>query len=231
MDHILIPHRFRGPVDSGNGGYTCGVIATHLSGDAEVTLRAPPPLDRPLAVHHEEGGIGVYDGETLVARAQLAEWDLTVPEPPTVREATEAAGRYAGLRIHAFPECFVCGTARPDGLRIFAGPVAGRDLVASPWVPDDSLTNSDGILPTEMIWAALDCPGAWAEERHMEHTPVVLGRMAARLLAGVQVGETYLSVGWPIERDGRKLYAGTALFTGTGDLVGYARQTWVVIAG
>ena len=195
-----------------------------------MTLRAPPPLDRPLAVRDHGGQVSVYDGDTLIAQARPAAWDLEIPEPPSLSEAEAAAEQYAGLRVHAFPECFVCGTDRPDGLHVFSGPVAGRDLVASPWVPDETLPNSAGVLAPEMVWAALDCPGAWAEERQMEHTPVVLGRMAARLAAAVEVGNSYVSMGWPIGRDGRKLYAGTALFTGDGELVGYARQTWIVIA-
>ncbi len=230
MTHIVIPHRFRGPVDSGNGGYTCGIVAGFVEGDAEVTLRAPPPLDRPLAVRDHGGQISVFDGDNLIAQGNPVEWDLSIPEPPTFDEAVEAATGYAGLTVHAFPECFVCGTDRPDGLRIYSGPVGARDLVASPWVPDSSLPNTNGVLPPEMAWAALDCPGAWAEERQMEHTPVVLGRMAAKVLTTVEVGRRFVALGWPIGRQGRKLFSGTALFTDAQELVGFARQTWIVIA-
>jgi hypothetical protein len=48
MTAITVPHRFRGPSDSGNGGYSCGVIAAHAGNPAEVTLRRPPPLDTPM---------------------------------------------------------------------------------------------------------------------------------------------------------------------------------------
>ena len=64
----------------------------------------------------------------------------------------------------------------------------------------------------------------------MQDTPVVLGRMAARIVGEVSIGRTYVSVGWPIGRDGRKLFSGTALFEANGTLVGYAKQTWIVIA-
>ena len=37
--------RFNGPADSGNGGYCAGVIAGFVDGPAEVSLRAPVPLD------------------------------------------------------------------------------------------------------------------------------------------------------------------------------------------
>ena len=232
MEPIVIPSRFRGPVDSGNGGYTCGVVAAAAGGGVEVTLRRPPPLDRPLAVERDGRRVRVLDDGVLVAEAAPAEWDVEVPRPPTWDEAVEAAARYGGFGRHAFPECFVCGTARPDGLRVFAGPVAGRDLVASPWVPDDSLpTQPDGTLAPEMLWSALDCPGAWAVERHMEDQPVVLGRMAAAVTGSVRPGDRTIATGWELGREGRKLFSGTALFRADGTLLGRARQTWIVLAG
>ena len=45
---MIVPGRFNGPPDSGNGGYTCGLVAGLLGEVAEVTLRLPPPLDREL---------------------------------------------------------------------------------------------------------------------------------------------------------------------------------------
>ena len=50
MVSLVIDRRFRGPPNSANGGYVCGCLARHVAGDAEVTLRAPPPLERPLDV-------------------------------------------------------------------------------------------------------------------------------------------------------------------------------------
>jgi hypothetical protein len=232
VETIVIPSRFRGPVDSGNGGYTCGVVAAAAGGEVEVTLRRPPPLDRPLTVERDGRGIRVLDGDLLVAEAVPAEWSLEVPDPPAWGEAEAASARYGGFERHAFPECFVCGTGRPDGLRIFAGPVAGRDLVAAPWIPDDSLpTQPDGALAPEMIWSALDCPGAWAVERHMEDQPVVLGRMVAAVTGSIRAGDRAIAAGWELGREGRKLFSGTALFAVDGTQLGRARQTWIVLAG
>ena len=41
METMTIPRRFRGPPNSGNGGYVCGMLARHITGAAEVTPRAP----------------------------------------------------------------------------------------------------------------------------------------------------------------------------------------------
>ena len=83
---LVIARRFRGPAGSGNGGYTCGVVAAALGdGPAEVTLRLPPPLDRPLRVEPRGGGIAVLDGDAVVAEARPAEVDVDPPPAPVVR--------------------------------------------------------------------------------------------------------------------------------------------------
>ena len=155
METLTIDGRFNGPEGSGNGGYTCGLIAGLLGRTAEVTLRRPPPLDRPLDVEREGDRLLVRDGDALMAEAEPAKVELDVPAPPSYREAERASARYPGFEEHSFPTCFVCGPAREpgDGLRIFAGPM-GAGRVASPWTPAE-------VAP-ELVWAALDCPGAIA---------------------------------------------------------------------
>jgi hypothetical protein len=231
---VVIPRRYRGPSTSGNGGYVCGVVAGLVARDAEVTLRSPPPLEVPLRVEPDEvGGVRLLDGETLIAEgAPVEPWDHHIPEAPTWEEAGRAAARYAGFDRHAFPECFVCGHHREpgDGLRILAGPVDGRDLVASPWSPAAGLPSSGAVLAREIVWAALDCPGAWSVERAAHDRPVVLGRMAARVFTDVPSGGRYIAAGWPIGAEGRKLYSGTALYDEQGAVLATARQIWIVLA-
>jgi hypothetical protein len=223
---VTIEGRFNGPEGSGNGGYTCGLLARELDGEAEVTLRRPPPLDRPLALVREERRICLFDGDLLVAECNAGRVELDPPAPPSFAEAEAAARRYPGFVSHAFPTCFVCGPERSDGLRIFAGPLESREVVASPWIPAVSLGDADGRVPEELVWAALDCPGAFAVG-FLERGETVLGRMAARIDACPQVGGRHVVVAWPLGADGRKLYAGTALFTDRGELLGIARQTWI----
>jgi hypothetical protein len=64
----------------------------------------------------------------VVAEAASAELELDVPDPISFDEAA-AAALPEGDRKSVFPECFVCGWTREDGMRIYAGPVEGRDLV------------------------------------------------------------------------------------------------------
>ncbi|MEP6892208.1 MAG: hypothetical protein ABI927_00385 [Gaiellaceae bacterium] len=223
---IVIPRRFCGPAASGNGGYVCGRLAAFVDAEAvEVTLRLPPPLDRPLRVTEQQKHVRLLDGELLIAEAVAADLDLEAPAPVPWDVAVAASAGYAGFEEHAFPECFVCGPAREpgDGLRIFAGPVAGvSGVVAAPWVAREGAP--------EIVWAAIDCPGAFAVG-FSARGETVLGRMTARVLALPAAGERCVAVGWPIGEEGRKLYAGTALFSEVGDLLACARQTWIVPLG
>jgi hypothetical protein len=214
---LVIDNRFRGPSASGNGGYTCGIVAALVGGPTQVTLRLPPPLDRPLDVQRDGDVVRVLDGESVVAEAAPAQIELELPEPVSFDDATRAA---APDLESEFPECFVCGHARTDGLRIFAGPVAGRDVVAAPWVP-----GADAVGP-EFVWAALDCPGAYATGVLGRGT-VLLGRLAARVGRVPHAGERCVVVGWSLGDDGRKHHAGTALFGEAGDVLGVGRALWI----
>jgi hypothetical protein len=117
-----------------------------------------------------------------------------------------------------FNECFVCGV-REDGLEIRVGPVAGREpLHASPIVLPDALP--------EIVWATIDCPGAYAVGAE-GRGDIVLGRMTARIERMPVAGEPCVVTAWPLGEDGRKLYAATALFAEDGELLAVARQVWI----
>ena len=64
---VTIPGRFNGPANSGNGGYVCGLLAAHMDGASEVSLRAPPPLEVPLRLTRETGLAQLHDGQMLLA--------------------------------------------------------------------------------------------------------------------------------------------------------------------
>ena len=218
---MIVPGRYNGPPGSANGGYMCGLVAGVLGGVAEVTLRLPPPLERELEVVREDGRVEIRDGEALVAEAEEAALDVEVPAAVSVEEATDASRRYAGFLHHAYNTCFVCGPAREDGLRVYAGPVEGRPgLVASPWTPGEEPR-------PELVWAALDCPSGWAVD-DFQREGVLLGRMAARVDRLPAAGEPHVVLGWRVRADGRKRHAGSALFTADGELLARARSTWLV---
>ena len=218
---ITIPHRFRGPLTTANGGYAAGRLALFVDADeVEVTLRLPPPLDRALLVRREGKGAVLLDGEAVVATARPGTVDADPPAPVSFAEAEDARSRHVRLGSQIFRECFVCGIRdEHDGLEIHAGAVAGREpLQAAPWTVEEA--------SPEIVWAAIDCPGAYAVGVEGRGEPV-LGRMTARVLRVPDVGARCAVVAWPLGEDGRKLFAGTALFAEAGDLLAIARQTWI----
>jgi hypothetical protein len=206
-------------------------MARFIDGAAQVTLRRPPPLERPLEIARmPEQRLLLRDGETIVAEAGPTSFEFDVPEPPTYAQAKAAARCYRGFVHHPFPTCFVCGPERAeaDGLRVFAGRVPGRTIVAAPWVPDPSLADpGETTVRSEFLWAVLDCPGHFASLD--DYRPRVLGQMAARvdMGGGVRPGAKCVVIGWPISGDGRKHHVGTALFSESGELCGYAESTWI----
>jgi hypothetical protein len=227
---VSISRRFCGPPDSGNGGWTCGTLASFIDGDAVATLRLPPPLETDLTVEPDGEIVRLMNGDgVVVAEAKPTTIDVTPPTFVPVDEAVEAADRYAGHDAHPFGTCFTCGPDRAlgDGLRIFPGPINGSPaLRACTWTPHDSLVVDDGISQP-IVWAALDCPSGWT---HLgDGTVAVLGRMAARVERLPTVGETYVVVGEATGVDGRKRFATSGLFDADGVPLAWADTTWITI--
>lgn len=232
IESLTIDRRFRGPPESGNGGYVCGLLGRLCPDGAVVTLRRPPPLDTTLTLAgHGAGRFRLLQGDTLIAESEPGAPELDVPEPPDFSLAVEASSHYIGFADHHFGGCFVCGPDRDerDGLRIFAGDVPGRDLVAAPWVPDSTLADDAGRVRPEFLWAALDCPGYFALHTDRPPSLMLLGRFAARVEPAVRTGDRCVVIGWHLGSEGRKHFAGTALFGGDGRQIGQAHATWIAV--
>jgi hypothetical protein len=227
--------RFSGPPGTVNGGFACGVIAGLCPGPAEVTLRRPVPVGRPLTVRDDGDVLLVLDGELPLAEARVeaAEREQAVPAI-SAELARSVAGRAAYYADPAFPGCFVCGPERAagDGLRIFPGRVPGGPVWAAPWTADASVAAPDGRVRPEVVWAALDCPGGIAAGEAAElpeDTTALLGRMTVSIAERPRPGEVHRVVAWPAGRDGRRLTARTALLDPAGDVLATARSLWVTV--
>lgn len=221
---IVVPHRFNGPLESGNGGYSSGVIAACLGdGPATVSLRRPVPLDTPLEVAVGDDSVRVLDGETLVAEAERSpEFEIEVPEPVDPKQARDAMTRYRGAAEGPFSRCFVCGRAREDGFGVFAGPIEGRRVVASLWTPDSQTANPDGHVRPEFVWSVLDCPASYAAILDEEELVSFLVRFTVRIDSPARAGEEHVVMAWPIAIEGRKRRAGSALLTSAGRALAFA---------
>jgi len=233
---IRIAERFMGPPGSGQGGYTCGLVAAEIGVPvAEVSLRSPPPLERELAVLRSGDVVAVMDGETLVAEGRPATLELEVPEPVDVDVATAAskAGERLWTAEHPFGTCFVCGPGREpgDGYRLVPGELPGRPgTFAAVWTPDESVAE-DGAVRRECVWAALDCPTAAPVTPFGTGMTAVLARLTARLDAPVSPGEPHVVVSWGLGVEGRKRHGAAALFTAAGELLAESRALWIELRG
>ena len=242
---IRVERRFCGPPQSGNGGYVAGRLAAFVDAPAVgVRLRLPPALDTALAVRQTEDAVMLFDGEAAVAEARAVEFELAAPPAPTFEEAEEASRGFRGFKEHVFPGCFVCGPERNagDGLRIFPGPAArnshdtrgddqGNRLFAAPWIPSGTLISDGSVraagepISDEFVWAALDCPGAFAFPQPKGKV-ILLGEMKVSLSGKVSVDERCVLTSWRIESQGRKHFTGSALYGAAGDCRGVALGLW-----
>ena len=239
METLIVDGRYPGPPNMGHGGYVAGALVDRVggAGDApvQVTLRRPVPLDVPLEVHRlEAGGVELRRDGEVIAEAGRAEdpsviTGLDVPAPPTLDAARAAAGDSPSLYDNGrgvHPICFGCGNQRSDdeGLQVFAGPVdvGGRRQVAGVWRPGRDERTTDGWL-----LAALDCPGAFAFIAEGTRAGL-LGRIVFQRLVedAVDPNADHIVTGWQIGVDGRKMFAGTALFDGDGRCLAAAKATW-----
>jgi hypothetical protein len=235
-ESLIIPARFNGPPSSANGGYACGRIAELVGAEeVAVSLRLPPPLERPLEVVRDGARVEVRDGDgTVVGEAAPETLGLDVPDAVSPEEAAaaSAAGQEKWTARHPFRTCVVCGPDREphDGLRVFPGEL--RDgMYAAPWTPDQSVGNGNGQVRPECVWAALDCPTSAPVANFGNGPPVVLARLTARLGASVRVGEAHSLVSWPLAVEGRKRHAACALFDSEGRLLCASRALWIELRG
>jgi hypothetical protein len=227
---IVVDERFEGPPAVANGGYVCGILAEMLPGPAEVRLHAPVPVGRALQLEHEDQTVTLHDDGTLLARGRAGQVSADSPGSVGFEEAARAVVSIGDLEHHPFPNCFVCGPHRApgDGLRLMPAQVRGRNVMASPWVPHESLVDSSGKISERFVWAALDCPSYWpiAEPGEL----ALLGTLAGRVFGSVRAGEKYVVVAWARERQGRKLLSGSAVYTESGEQLGIAHATWIKLS-
>ena len=227
---VVIDRRFRGPPESGQGGYSCGLVAERIAADSvTVTLRSPPPLDRPLQIDGDQELVKLLDGDILVAEGAADELDLDVPDPVSLDAARRASEQpFWAEHIHPFPGCFGCGFERnqQEAVAIWMGADGDSGLMAGIWTPSPDFAGDDGAVTKLVTWAALDCPTATGANLPLDGVSV-LGRLSCRSVAPIRPGHPHTVVAWPISDDGRKHLAGCAIHDADGRLCAYSAGLWI----
>ena len=58
----------------------------------------------------------------------------------------------------------------------------------------------------------------------------MLGRLTGMIHGPLEAGPDYVAIGWPIERDGRKVQSATAILDQDGEALAVARAIWIEVA-
>ncbi len=231
---IRVTQRFCGPPASGNGGYTCGMLAKTLPGAAavECTIRKPIPIERELRVELREGKAILLDGDEAVIEAAATDYEFELPHGVGLAAAKSAMSMSPAHLNHPFPTCFVCGPERAehDGLRIFAGPAERQNgfenLFAAPWIPAREFADEEGRVHPEFVWAAMDCPTGFAAGFPYEGK-LVTGRLGVKLIRAVRAEDECVLMSWSLGNEGRKCHAGAVLYNSRSEACAIARATWI----
>src|SRR5215469_6563707 len=127
---IRIARRFCGPPETGNGGYSAGMLASLLPGACECTLRKPIPLERDLKTENFDEHARLLADSEVIIEAVPTQLDIDLHTPIAFEQADRAMTESPALSDnHPFPTCVTCGPKRElgDGLRIFPGRLPGAD--------------------------------------------------------------------------------------------------------
>lgn len=235
---LTIAARFRGPPHSANGGYVSGCLAAHVGSSACVTLHSPPPLDTPLQIEQSaDSTLQLLHERTVVASARTATATSDFSAVVDFAAARAASERTFPPEKHKIPGCFVCGPDRApgDGLRIHPGPLAAGDeswsgTLAAPWIPAKDLADADGKVLAAFVWAALDCPTAYACSDADGMPPILLGRQTVSLVRRPRAEERCVIVAETRGRERRKHYADAALYDASGACIAICNAIWIDVS-
>lgn len=230
-DAIVVPELYVGYPGVAFGGYVAGVLAERSGAPAvQVDFRGPVPVGVPVRIAETAAGsVELGEAERPLAAAHPAELPLDVPTAPSWDEAAAAADRFRAAPPPGVVDCFGCGLRAADrGLRVHCAPVPGLDLVASAWTPSRVFAGPDGLLPPQLVWGALDCPGHWAGRFLGTQRPgAVTAALTGTILRPVAAGERYVVYAWLLSESGRKHTMGVALATAEGELCAASEALWI----
>jgi hypothetical protein len=102
--------------------------------------------------------------------------------------------------------------------------------IAAPWIPTASLAGDTGVIKSEFLWSALDCTGAFTLAPLPKGVTTVLGELTVSIVDTLKAGEHCVVIGWPLGSEGRKHYAGTAIYAPDNRLIALSRAVWLEVS-
>lgn len=232
---IIVPRQFRGPPVTVNGGYICALIANAIGGRGTTMLRAGVPVEAPFKITVGDDGVATAtstEGSVLATAKPLTDADLPTPPPGiSIADAERAAATspFAERSLHR--GCFSCCIEREagEGLGVYVGQVQGQEpgFCAGVWTPHANFATADGTVPDVITWGALDCPGSMAWFIKNDSPVGLLGTMSGEVIRRPKAGEKHVVLAWTENVEGRRHYAGVALYTASGELLARGRQIWI----
>ncbi|MFR9802420.1 hypothetical protein ACL02T_08965 [Pseudonocardia sp. RS010] len=225
---VVVDPRYTGPAGSGHGGVTAGYAAALVDPRrAVVRLHAAIPLGTPLVPRSRaDGAVVLHAGPVPVATARRGgPWDVPPfePAPPALVRAAERHWLDARAGVHPHPRCFGCGPDRVDGLGLRPGPVRGRGVHATRWVPP-----GEGEVPSWLLWAALDCASAGPVLGAAARGGPLTGELAVEQRLPVAAGRRHTLYARTARRRGRRVVTEAALLDDRGLHAAVAVVTWFV---
>lgn len=230
---IVIPSWAQGRVGRGQGGFSAHRFAAALGEPVAIDLRAPIPLEAPLAVVSTAEGWELRHGEATIMRAApRPAGGLPETEPVAIAEAAAAMAGFPGTGAeHEAAGCFSCGLGERT-MQVWPGLLAdGTGRTATRWTPPVWVDDGDGRVSDAMAWTALDCvQGFFVNFGAGPRRNSVTVRFEAEVYRPVTVGVDYAIVGFDGRGqgwDGRKRMAAANIFDAEGRLVASAASLWV----
>jgi dihydrofolate reductase len=84
----------------------------------------------------------------------------------------------------------------------------------------------EGRIPEPFLWTALDCPAQFAYMNQSIKTGL-MGRMTAEILSHPVAGQTLIVSAWTTAIEGKKHFAGSAIFDLDQTLLARAITVWI----
>jgi hypothetical protein len=87
------------------------------------------------------------------------------------------------------------------------------------------LADANGIVRPEIVWAALDCPTAFACD--LSGPPIALARLRGRIDQPIPAGDGLVVTAWALGREGRQHHSACAISNAGGELLALSRALWI----